>query len=133
MPGTPLQNRLEELWSLLNLLMPHVFSSDQEFQAWFESSDSTGKASPSPPCGQLTEEENLLVAGRFHQILAPFMLRRLKAQVLADLPAKVHAALTSGRGRCACVAWPLPTCGATCRAGGELVVMNAGASAQAWP
>ena len=85
-PGTPLQNRLEELWSLLNLLMPHVFSSDQEFQAWFE-----GSASPGLPCGQLTEEESLLVAGRFHQILAPFMLRRLKAQVLANLPAKVHA------------------------------------------
>ena len=93
MPGTPLQNRLEELWSLLNLLMPHVFSSDQEFQAWFESSDSAGKASSSLPCGQLTEEESLLVAGRFHQILAPFMLRRLKAQVLADLPAKVPASL----------------------------------------
>lgn len=73
--------------------MPHVFSSDQEFQAWFQSSDSIpSKASTGLPGGQLSEEESLLVAGRFHQILAPFMLRRLKAQVLADLPAKVGAA-----------------------------------------
>jgi SNF2 family DNA or RNA helicase len=32
--GTPLQNRLEELWSLLNFLMPALFSSGEDFQQW---------------------------------------------------------------------------------------------------
>ena len=33
--GTPLQNNLLELWSLLHFLMPHVFSSRKEFAYWF--------------------------------------------------------------------------------------------------
>ncbi len=33
--GTPLQNNLMELWSLMHFLMPHVFSSHREFQLWF--------------------------------------------------------------------------------------------------
>lgn len=33
--GTPLQNHLEELWALLNFLMPSVFGSAEDFDAWF--------------------------------------------------------------------------------------------------
>lgn len=33
--GTPLQNDLMELWSLMHFLMPHVFQSHQEFRDWF--------------------------------------------------------------------------------------------------
>nr|CAB3445292.1 unnamed protein product [Digitaria exilis] len=33
--GTPLQNDLKELWSLLNLLLPEVFDSSKAFQDWF--------------------------------------------------------------------------------------------------
>lgn len=32
--GTPVQNKLEELWSLLNFLMPSLFGSSEEFQQW---------------------------------------------------------------------------------------------------
>lgn len=32
--GTPLQNRLEELWALLNFLMPSLFNSGEDFQEW---------------------------------------------------------------------------------------------------
>lgn len=32
--GTPLQNRLEELWSLLNFFMPSLFNSGEDFQQW---------------------------------------------------------------------------------------------------
>ena len=35
-PGTPLQNNLAELWSLLNFLMPDIFSSLRDFQDWFD-------------------------------------------------------------------------------------------------
>ena len=33
--GTPLQNNLMELWSLLHFLMPHIFESGKEFKDWF--------------------------------------------------------------------------------------------------
>jgi SNF2 family DNA or RNA helicase len=33
--GTPLQNELAELWALLNFLLPDVFSSAEDFDAWF--------------------------------------------------------------------------------------------------
>jgi SWI/SNF-related matrix-associated actin-dependent regulator of chromatin subfamily A member 5 len=33
--GTPLQNNLHELWSLLNFLLPDVFSSSEDFDEWF--------------------------------------------------------------------------------------------------
>ena len=35
-PGTPLQNNLSELWSLLNFIMPEVFSSLTDFEGWFD-------------------------------------------------------------------------------------------------
>lgn len=34
--GTPLQNNLSELWSLMHFLMPNVFQSHREFKEWFE-------------------------------------------------------------------------------------------------
>jgi ATP-dependent DNA helicase len=34
--GTPLQNNLAELWSLLNFLLPDVFSSLENFEGWFD-------------------------------------------------------------------------------------------------
>ena len=34
--GTPLQNNLSELWSLLNFLLPEVFSSMSTFESWFD-------------------------------------------------------------------------------------------------
>lgn len=33
--GTPLQNKLGELWALLNFLMPDVFNSAADFDEWF--------------------------------------------------------------------------------------------------
>jgi SNF2 family DNA or RNA helicase len=35
--GTPLQNNLSELWSLLNFLLPEIFSDCEEFKKWFDS------------------------------------------------------------------------------------------------
>lgn len=32
--GTPLQNNLAELWSLLNFILPDIFSSHEEFESW---------------------------------------------------------------------------------------------------
>lgn len=34
--GTPLQNNLAELWSLLNFLLPAVFNNLDDFESWFD-------------------------------------------------------------------------------------------------
>ena len=41
--GTPLQNNLTELWSLLNFLLPDVFSSLDNFESWFDFTASVGQ------------------------------------------------------------------------------------------
>merc|ERR1719312_1790913 len=37
--GTPLQNNLSELWSLLNFLLPEIFDDLRVFQSWFDAKD----------------------------------------------------------------------------------------------
>lgn len=49
---------------------------------------------------QLNEEEQLLVIGRLHQVLRPFMLRRTKAEVETELPGKAEHVV-----RCGLSAW----------------------------
>lgn len=83
--GTPLQNSLTELWALLNFLLPKVFKSAESFESWFAAPFAqmgVGNVSASEETAQLTEEENLLIIRRLHQVLRPFLLRRLKADVL---------------------------------------------------
>lgn len=60
--GTPIQNSLQELWSLLNFLLPHIFNSVQNFEEWFN-----------PPFAErgsadLTDEEELLMINRLHHV-----------------------------------------------------------------
>jgi len=76
--GTPLQNSLEELWALLNFILPTVFSSVDSFEQWFAGPFATRGGTDV----QLNEEESLLVIFRLHQVLRPFLLRRLKSEVL---------------------------------------------------
>ncbi|CAG8489424.1 2930_t:CDS:2 [Acaulospora morrowiae] len=85
--GTPLQNNLPELWSLLNFILPKIFNSVNSFEEWFNTPfANTG--------GQdkiaLNEEESLLVIRRLHKVLRPFLLRRLKKDVESQLPDKVE-------------------------------------------
>ncbi|CAG8484587.1 16170_t:CDS:10 [Acaulospora morrowiae] len=85
--GTPLQNNLPELWSLLNFILPKIFDSVKSFDEWFNTPfANTG--------GQdkiaLNEEESLLIIKRLHKVLRPFLLRRLKKDVESELPDKVE-------------------------------------------
>ncbi|TYI16644.1 hypothetical protein ES332_A08G269000v1 [Gossypium tomentosum] len=78
--GTPLQNDLMELWSLMHFLMPHIFQSHQEFKDWF----------CNPISGMIEGQErvNKEVVDRLHNVLRPFILRRLKRDVEKQLPMK---------------------------------------------
>jgi SWI/SNF-related matrix-associated actin-dependent regulator of chromatin subfamily A member 2/4 len=95
--GTPLQNELRELWSLLNLLLPEVFDDKKQFSDWFGeflgSLDEAAKgklaASQTPAEQELEREKRVIVVHRLHQILEPFMLRRQVQDVEGKLPAKV--------------------------------------------
>ncbi|KAI5711284.1 hypothetical protein M8J75_015718 [Diaphorina citri] len=68
--GTPLQNNLEELFHLLNFLTPEKFNDLTSFQAEF---------------ADISKEEQVK---RLHDLLGPHMLRRLKADVLKNMPSK---------------------------------------------
>eukprot|EP01122_Echinamoeba_exundans_P000089 TRINITY_DN10072_c0_g1_i1.p1 TRINITY_DN10072_c0_g1~~TRINITY_DN10072_c0_g1_i1.p1 ORF type:complete len:2057 (+),score=467.34 TRINITY_DN10072_c0_g1_i1:166-6336(+) len=78
--GTPLQNDLMELWSLMHFLMPHVFQSHKEFKEWF--------SKPVTSMVEGTTAQNDQLVQRLHSILRPFMLRRLKKDVEKQLPDK---------------------------------------------
>lgn len=68
--GTPIQNNLKELWSLLHFIMPSLFDNLVEFEEWFVK----------------MEGDKL---DRLHLILKPFMLRREKKDVLLELKNKL--------------------------------------------
>ncbi|CAI8044830.1 Chromodomain-helicase-DNA-binding protein 5, partial [Geodia barretti] len=68
--GTPLQNNLEELFHLLNFLNREGFSSLEDFQDEFQ---------------DISKEEQVK---KLHELLAPHLLRRLKQDVLKNIPSK---------------------------------------------
>ncbi|XP_042328509.1 chromodomain-helicase-DNA-binding protein 2 isoform X3 [Sceloporus undulatus] len=72
--GTPLQNSLKELWSLLHFIMP------EKFELWEDFEDDHGK-------GRENGYQSL------HKVLEPFLLRRVKKDVEKSLPAKVEQIL----------------------------------------
>lgn len=82
--GTPLQNNIAELWSLLHFLLPEVFNDLNSFQSWFDFSSvledktSDGKA----------EKQKQKLISTMHAILKPFLLRRVKTDVESSLPKK---------------------------------------------
>ncbi|GLJ26578.1 hypothetical protein SUGI_0515320 [Cryptomeria japonica] len=92
--GTPIQNSLQELWALLNYLLPSIFNSVQNFEDWFN-------APFADRCDiSLTEEEQLLVINRLHHVIRPFLLRRKKNEVEKFLPGKTQVIL-----KCDLSAW----------------------------
>ena len=96
--GTPLQNNLTELWSLLNFLLPDIFTDVADFLGWFdldldldrehgqdhepEALDSKGIAAA------ILQDERTEMISKLHAILKPLLLRRLKVDVEKDLPRK---------------------------------------------
>ncbi|CEP12838.1 hypothetical protein [Parasitella parasitica] len=97
--GTPLQNNLMELWSLLYFLMPNGVSQDmpigfanlKEFQEWFSHPvdrmiENNTQQQQQQQAGM--DEESRAAIQKLHTVLRPYLLRRLKADVERQMPEK---------------------------------------------
>jgi SNF2 family DNA or RNA helicase len=73
--GTPVENSVRDLWSIMNFVLPGYLGSREEFRERYEL-----------PIGRGSEPERQRLAKR----LRPVMLRRLKRDVLRDLPEKLE-------------------------------------------
>lgn len=83
--GTPLQNNISELWGLLNYLIPEIFDNLEMFENVFDFSDLRNSQKQEELIQREKEEK---IISKMHEILEPFLLRRVKADVNIDLPAK---------------------------------------------
>jgi ATP-dependent DNA helicase len=83
--GTPLQNDLRELWSLLHFLLPAIFTDWNAFESWFDFSDLQDQEGAEEFIG---DKSNHDLIKKLHLILQPLLLRRVKADVAAYLPKK---------------------------------------------
>lgn len=70
--GTPVENRLQELWSHFRFLMPDLFGPQEAFEAEIQAGESDRR-----------------YLNRIKRKIAPFLLRRRKTDVLKDLPPRI--------------------------------------------
>lgn len=83
--GTPLQNEMKELWSLLHFLLPSVFQDWEAFDSWFDFTDLEDETTAE---NFIADEDKHELIDKIHVVLQPLMLRRIKADVAAYLPKK---------------------------------------------
>ncbi|XP_041123938.1 TATA-binding protein-associated factor 172 isoform X1 [Polyodon spathula] len=84
--GTPIQNNVLELWSLFDYLMPGFLGTERQFAARY------GKpilASRDARSSSREQEAGVLAMEALHRQVLPFLLRRMKEDVLQDLPPKI--------------------------------------------
>ncbi|PRT56812.1 TATA-binding protein-associated factor MOT1 [Wickerhamiella sorbophila] len=84
--GTPIQNNVLELWSLFDFLMPGFLGSEKSFNERFSKPII---ASRNPKASPKDQEGAALALEALHKQVLPFLLRRLKEDVLEDLPPKI--------------------------------------------
>ena len=78
--GTPVENSLAELWSIFDFIMPRYLFSYNKFKERFETEIVGGNAT---------------AADKLNKLVSPFILRRLKSEVLTELPPKIETDLIS--------------------------------------
>ena len=74
--GTPMENRLRELWSLASFANPGILGTPRSFDTRFERPISADRAAPA--------------GAELRAIVRPFLLRRTKGDVLTELPPKTE-------------------------------------------
>ena len=74
--GTPIENRLSELWSIFDYLMPGYLYAYEAFKKSLET--------------PIVKNQDEAASARLRQMVSPFILRRLKEDVLTDLPDKLE-------------------------------------------
>jgi SWI/SNF-related matrix-associated actin-dependent regulator of chromatin subfamily A member 5 len=84
--GTPLQNNLHELWSLLNFILPRLFDSSDIFDQLLTGDSSTVDSNGNSV--KPSEEKTMEIISSLHKILKPFILRRTKENISQALPPK---------------------------------------------
>jgi len=84
--GTPLQNNLSELWSLLNFLLPEIFDDLRVFESWFDAKEMDVNVEEEKRI--VAQEQQNSILSTLHQILTPFLLRRIKSDVDLGIPPK---------------------------------------------
>jgi len=84
--GTPVQNNVLELWSLFDFLMPGFLGTERQFQQMYSKPI---LASKDPKCSPKDQEAGELALEALHRQVLPFLLRRVKEDVLGDLPPKI--------------------------------------------
>lgn len=82
--GTPVENRLSELWSIFDFLMPGLLGSYGHFRERFER--------------PIVEDQSGEVAQSLREALRPFILRRTKHAVATDLPEKIEQLVRTHMG-----------------------------------
>lgn len=84
--GTPIQNNVLELWSLFDFLMPGFLGTEKLFQERFAKPIAASRNAKS---SSKEQERGALAIESLHKQVLPFLLRRLKEEVLEDLPPKI--------------------------------------------
>lgn len=74
--GTPLENRLRELKSLFDLVLPGLMPTESKFLEQY--------------IKPIERNENVEAKGDLNRLIKPFLLRRKKEEVLTDLPEKME-------------------------------------------
>ncbi|KAI9293362.1 hypothetical protein K502DRAFT_293841, partial [Neoconidiobolus thromboides FSU 785] len=84
--GTPIQNNVLELWSLFDFLMPGFLGTEKSFNEMYSKPILASREAKS---SSKEQEAGALALEALHKQVLPFLLRRLKEDVLDDLPPKI--------------------------------------------
>ncbi|XP_077293659.1 histone acetyltransferase 1 isoform X2 [Arctopsyche grandis] len=84
--GTPIQNNVLELWSLFDFLMPGLLGTERQFTARYSKPILAARDQRATP---LHLEAGALAMEALHRQVLPFLLRRMKEDVLKELPPKI--------------------------------------------